>query len=122
MLIAAGASLLIKDHAGLTARQLAIMAEDLELSEYLESQEEFQAEKLMAETFDKNMIDKDEYPQTAEIESRAAHMMADLWNAPDAANTVATSAIGSSEAETINTGNNRWDGGEMVRSLPKALS
>lgn len=48
MLIAAGASLLIKDHAGLTARQLAIMAEDLELSEYLESQEEFQAEKLMA--------------------------------------------------------------------------
>ncbi len=48
MLIAAGASLLIKDHAGLTARQLAIMAEDHELSEYLESQEEFQAEKLMS--------------------------------------------------------------------------
>src|SRR6202047_4115708 len=29
-----------------------------------------QAEKLMAETFDKNMIDKDEYPSTAAIESR----------------------------------------------------
>ena len=29
-----------------------------------------QAEKLMAECFDKNMIDKDEYPQTAELESR----------------------------------------------------
>ena len=29
-----------------------------------------QAEKLMAECFDKNMIDKDEYPQTAEIERR----------------------------------------------------
>ena len=28
-----------------------------------------QAEKLMAETFDKNMIDKDEYPATAAIES-----------------------------------------------------
>jgi len=48
MLIAAGASLLIEDHAGLSPRQLAIMAEDHELSEYLESQEEFQAEKLMA--------------------------------------------------------------------------
>lgn len=48
MLIAAGASLLIEDHAGLTPRQLAIMAEDHELSDYLESQEEFQAEKLMS--------------------------------------------------------------------------
>jgi glutamate decarboxylase len=33
--------------------------------------------------------------QTAEIERRCVHMMADLWNAPDAANTVGTSAIGS---------------------------
>jgi len=41
------------------------------------------------------MIDRDEYPQTAEIERRCVHMMADLWNAPDAANTVGTSAIGS---------------------------
>jgi len=47
---------------------------------------------------DKNQIDKDEYPQTAEIERRCVHMLADLWNAPDAANTVGTSAIGSSEA------------------------
>ena len=31
---------------------------------------------------DKNMIDKDEYPQTAEIERRCVHMLADLWNAP----------------------------------------
>src|ERR1700709_1884450 len=30
-----------------------------------------EAEKLMAETFDKNMIDKDEYPATAAIEKRA---------------------------------------------------
>ena len=47
---------------------------------------------------DKNMIDKDEYPQTAEIERRCVHMLADLWNAPEAANTVGASAIGSSEA------------------------
>jgi glutamate decarboxylase len=44
------------------------------------------------------MIDKDEYPQTAEIERRCVHMLADLWNAPEAANTVGASTIGSSEA------------------------
>ena len=29
-----------------------------------------EADKLAAATFDKNMIDKDEYPQTADIEAR----------------------------------------------------
>ena len=42
-----------------------------------------QAERLMAECFDKNMIDKDEYPQTAEIEKRCVNILAHLWNAPD---------------------------------------
>ena len=37
----------------------------------------------MAETADKNMIDKDEYPQTAEIEARCVNILADLWNAPE---------------------------------------
>ena len=37
---------------------------------------------LMAECIDKNMIDKDEYPQTAEIEARCVHILADLWNSP----------------------------------------
>ena len=43
MLVAAGASLLLKDGAALSPRQLALMAEDLELAEYLKSQEHFQA-------------------------------------------------------------------------------
>jgi glutamate decarboxylase len=37
-----------------------------------------EADKLYAATFDKNMIDKDEYPQTAEIEARCVKMLADL--------------------------------------------
>src|SRR3954471_24827951 len=37
-----------------------------------------QAEKLMAESFDKNMIDKDEYPQTAELEMRCVNMLSRL--------------------------------------------
>ena len=40
------------------------------------------AARLMAETADKNMIDKDEYPQTAEIESRCVSIIAKLWNSP----------------------------------------
>ena len=43
---------------------------------------EAQAQALMAETVDKNMIDKDDYPQTAEPETRCVRMLADLWHAP----------------------------------------
>ena len=57
--------------------------------------------QLMAETLDKNMVDKDEYPQTAAIEARCVHMLADLWNSPDAANTLGTSTTGSSEAAML---------------------
>lgn len=57
--------------------------------------------KLMDESIDKNMIDKDEYPQTAEIEARCVHILADLWNSPEAANTMGCSTTGSSEAAML---------------------
>src|SRR5512139_2531671 len=56
-----------------------------------------EADRLYAATFDKNMIDKDEYPQTAEIESRCVKMLAELWHAPYGAEPVGTSTTGSSE-------------------------
>ncbi len=56
-----------------------------------------EADKLYAATVDKNMIDKDEYPQTAEIEARCVRMLGDLWHVPDAADSVGTSTTGSSE-------------------------
>jgi glutamate decarboxylase len=68
------------------------------LATFCQTWEEPQVHQLMDLAIDKNMIDKDEYPQTAEIERRCVHMLADLWNAPDAANTIGASAIGSSEA------------------------
>jgi glutamate decarboxylase len=52
----------------------------------------------MAESFDKNMIDKDEYPQTAEIERRCVNMVANLFHAPVDGDAVGVSTIGSSEA------------------------
>ena len=51
---------------------------------------------LMAECADKNMIDKDEYPQTAELERRCVQMLGTLWNAPG--EPVGCSTTGSSEA------------------------
>ncbi len=56
---------------------------------------------LMNLSIDKNMIDKDEYPQTAEIENRCVHMLADLWHSPDPLNTLGCSTIGSSEAAML---------------------
>jgi len=56
---------------------------------------------LMNECIDKNMIDKDEYPQTAEIECRCVHIIADLWNIPDADDSIGCSTTGSSEAAML---------------------
>ncbi|MBS1205072.1 MAG: glutamate decarboxylase [Proteobacteria bacterium] len=57
--------------------------------------------QLMDLSIDKNMIDKDEYPQTAEIEARCVKMLADLWNSPSAETTLGCSTIGSSEAAML---------------------
>ena len=58
------------------------------LATFCQTWEEPEVHRLMDLSIDKNMIDKDEYPQTAEIERRCVHMLADLWNAPEPANTV----------------------------------
>jgi glutamate decarboxylase len=60
-----------------------------------------QADRLIAESLDKNMIDKDEYPQTAEIESRCVHMLSRLWHAPDPDSATGCSTTGSSEAAML---------------------
>lgn len=57
-----------------------------------------QAAELMSECRDKNMIDKDEYPRTAELERRCVAILADLWHAPDPDNAIGCSTTGSSEA------------------------
>jgi glutamate decarboxylase len=56
------------------------------------------AGRLMAQTADKNVIDKDEYPQTAEIEARCVRILARLWNAPQQRRATGCSTTGSSEA------------------------
>jgi len=70
----------------------------LNLATFVGTWMEPQARQLMEECADKNIIDKDEYPQTAEIEERCIRILANLWNAPDARRVVGTSTTGSSEA------------------------
>ena len=52
----------------------------------------------MAECAEKNMIDKDEYPQTAELERRCVSILANLWHSPDPNRSIGCSTTGSSEA------------------------
>ncbi|HEX6686764.1 MAG TPA: glutamate decarboxylase [Candidatus Limnocylindrales bacterium] len=70
----------------------------LNLATFVTTWMEPQAQLLMAECADKNMIDKDEYPQTAEFERRCVNILADLWHAPDPDSAVGCSTTGSSEA------------------------
>jgi glutamate decarboxylase len=73
----------------------------MNLATFVTTWMEPQAEKLMAECFDKNMIDKDEYPQTAELESRCVHILSRLWHAPDPQEATGCSTTGSSEAAML---------------------
>jgi glutamate decarboxylase len=73
----------------------------LNLATFVGTWMEPQAQRLMAETFDKNMIDKDEYPQTAEMEMRCVDMLSRLWHAPDPNDAPGCSTIGSSEAAML---------------------
>lgn len=70
----------------------------LNMATFVTTYMEPQAGALMAECRDKNMIDKDEYPQTAIMELRCVSILADLWNAPDAKRAMGCSTTGSSEA------------------------
>jgi glutamate decarboxylase len=73
----------------------------LNVATFVSTWMEPQAEKLMAECFDKNMIDKDEYPQTAELEMRCVGILSRLWHAPDGDEATGCSTTGSSEAAML---------------------
>ena len=68
------------------------------LATFCQTWEEEQVHEIMDFSINKNLIDKDEYPQTAEIERRCVNIISDLWNAPRNLTPVGTSGIGSSEA------------------------
>src|SRR6516164_5207792 len=70
----------------------------LNLATFVTTWMEPEAELLMADCAAKNMIDKDEYPQTAELERRCVNILGSLWNAPSGSLAPGCSTTGSSEA------------------------
>jgi len=70
----------------------------LNLATFVGTWMEPRARRLMEECVDKNMIDKDEYPQTADLEERCVRILADLWHVPEVEGCIGTSTTGSSEA------------------------
>ena len=73
----------------------------------------------MAQTADKNMIDKDEYPQTAEIERRCVNIIGRLWHAPGAGDVTGSSTTGSSEAAMLGGLALKWRWRERMRAAGK---
>jgi glutamate decarboxylase len=91
------------------------------LATFCQTWEEPQIHRLMDLSIDKNMIDKDEYPQTAELERRCVQMLADLWNAPSDKTPVGCSAIGSSEACMLGGMAAKWRWREKRRAAGKSV-
>jgi glutamate decarboxylase len=75
--------------------------------------------RLMLDTAEKNMIDKDEYPQTAEIEARCVRMLSELWNSPDHEEATGCSTTGSSEAAMLSGMALKWRWRERMRAAGK---
>ncbi|KAF8345437.1 glutamate decarboxylase [Amanita rubescens] len=57
-----------------------------------------EGEKIFLENINKNIVDLDEYPASANIHNRCVSMIADLWKAPKDSKAVGTATAGSSEA------------------------
>ncbi len=89
------------------------------LATFCQTWAEPEVHQLMDECLDKNMIDKDEYPQTAELEARCVHMLADLWNSPDAHNTLGCSTTGSSEAAMLGGMALKWRWRDKMKAQGK---
>jgi glutamate decarboxylase len=83
----------------------------LNLATFVTTWIEPEARELMAETFDKNMIDKDEYPQTAEIEMRCVNILSNLFHgrSDQGAQACGCSTIGSSEAAMLGGMAMKWN-------------
>jgi len=91
----------------------------LNLATFVTTWMEPQAQALMAATFDKNMIDKDEYPRTAELEQRCVNMLSRLWHSPDEEEATGTSTTGSSEAAMLAGMALKWRWRERRRAAAK---
>ena len=94
----------------------------LNLATFVTTWMEPEAEVLMAECSPKNMIDKDEYPQTAELERRCVNIISNLWNAPAGGAATGCSTTGSSEACMLGGMALRWRWAQRRRAAGQDAS
>jgi glutamate decarboxylase len=78
----------------------------LNLASFVTTWMEPEADRLGAETANRNLIDQQEYPRTQVIHERVVSMVADLFNAPEGA--VGTATEGSSEAIMLALLAHKW--------------
>ncbi len=90
------------------------------LATFCQTWVEPEIEQLMTDCIGKNIVDKDEYPQTAEIESRCVRMLLRLWNSPDNTSGAGTSTVGSSEAAMLGglAMKRRWEAKRRAAGKP----
>jgi glutamate decarboxylase len=91
------------------------------LATFCQTEVDENVHKIMDGCIDKNMIDKDEYPQTAEMESRCVNMLANLWNSPSES-TVGCSTTGSSEAAMLGGMAMKWNWRDKRKAAGKDYS
>ncbi|PKS11767.1 hypothetical protein jhhlp_001060 [Lomentospora prolificans] len=108
---------LIKDELSLDGNPI------LNLASFVTTYMEEEAEKLMTESFSKNFIDYEEYPQSADIQNRCVSMIGRLFNAPvgaDDMGAIGTSCVGSSEAImlAVLAMKKRWKKKRVAAGLP----
>ena len=80
----------------------------LNLATFVTTWMEPQAEKLIIETLNKNLVDQDEYPQTGKIQERVVNMLARLFHAPESKEYIGTATIGSSESIMLGLLAHKW--------------
>jgi glutamate decarboxylase len=80
---------------------------------------EDEVHRLMDKAIDKNLVDRDEYPATAELERRCIHMIAELWHSPGG-DATGCSTVGSSEAAMLGglAMKQRWQARQRAAGKP----
>ncbi len=80
----------------------------LNLASFVTTWMEPQAERLILDTLNKNLVDQDEYPQTGKIQERVVNMLARLFHAPENSEYTGTATVGSSEAIMLGLLAHKW--------------
>ena len=92
----------------------------LNLATFVGTWMEPEARVIIDECLDKNIVDRDESPQTAELELRCVSILADLWNSPQAERATGCSTTGSSEACMLGGLALKWRWRERARAAGKS--